>query len=835
MTSSPTTSLAPRPLFGGYVLVAWTLVWLGGIALQSIGPIESISPMSWLLMGAVAIAIATTLARWRSGSAGPRGRAMLLAAIMLSALAFGGARAAWTDPANDPHAVSHLPQNAHVKVRGVVAAEPDVRGGLRHVMVDASSASLDAGQTWQPAVGRIEVTLYGPDDWFAPAYGDTLSLNGTLVVAHSSGRTDVQAQMRGAQAVILARGGGNPVLAALFDLRVRLAEGIQRTLPEPEAALLIGILLGMKTPVLRSRLPLFIATGTIHLVVPAGLKVSLLAEIARRALRPLGRWPRLVGPLAMVALYAALGGGGPAAVRAAVMGALLVFAGSLGRRYNVYTALALTVLLMTAGDPMLVYDAGFQLTALATLGIPLLTPPLQRLLLALLGRLGRGIGLGIAESLAVTLAAQIATLPVLALTFGEVSLIAPIANLLTVPLLSPLLVLGSLVAGLGVSGNPFLGGLALVIGWVAWPMLWYVDKVIAVCASLPGAALAVAGIPAAAAWAYYALLGLSGWRAAPIIRRWNGASADKDRSYSGHIRVGRSALLALFAISLLGAGGAAAPVLAEKGVSHLSFLNVGPGGAATLIRLASGTAVLLDGGPDGPALEGALAGQLPFWQRTLDLVVLTDHRAGAIRGLDDAATHVRIIQAADAGTLRPTREYLAWRDAMTHAGAAYTQIREGDQLRLDDTSTLTVLAPPQTLYLQRQGATAASDDLILRLDTPGLRVLFLGAADAFALDALAGSGESLTADVVELALVPGEALDLTGALGDVLRLAHPRLVVVCDAPIAPDSATARRRVHGETWTSDGDAATALGALIYRTSEAGTISLSGDENGWSLGG
>jgi competence protein ComEC len=835
MSSSSTISVAARPLFGGYVLVAWTLAWLLGIALQAIDPIESISPVAWMLVGAVALAFATALARWQSSSADPRGRVMLLAAILLAALTFGGARAAWSDPANDPHAVSHLPQNAHVKLRGVVAAEPDVRGGLRHLLVDASGVSMDAGHTWQPAVGRIEVTLYGPDGWFAPAYGDTLSLNGTLVVTRSSGQTDVQARMRGAQAAILARGGGNPVLAALFDLRVRLAEAIQRTLPEPEAALLIGILLGMKTPVLRSRLPLFIASGTIHLVVPAGLKVSLLAEIARRALRPFGRWPRLIVPLAMVALYAALGGGGPAAVRAAVMGALLVFAGSLGRRYNVYTALALAVLLMTAGDPMLIYDAGFQLTALATLGIPLLTPPLQRLLLTLFGRLGRGIGAGIAESLAVTLAAQIATLPVLALTFGEVSLIAPIANLLTVPLLSPLLVLGSLVSGLGVSGNPLLGGLALVIGWVAWPMLWYVDNIIAVCASLPGAALAVTSIPVAAAWAYYALLGLSGWRAAPMIRRWNAASAGADRSYSGHIRVGRSALVALLAISLLGAGGAAAPALAVKGASHLSFLNVGPGGAATLIRLASGTTVLLDGGPDGPALEGAIAGQLPFWQRALDLAVLTDHRAGAIRGLDDAVTHLHIALAADAGTLHPTREYLAWRDAIARAGAAYAQIREGDQLRLDNTSMLTVLAPPQTLYLGRQGATTASDDLILRLDTPGLRVLFLGAADAFAFDALAGSGESLSADVVALALVPGETLDLSGALGDVLRLAHPRLVVICDAPIAPDSATARRRVHGETWTSDGYAATALGALIYRTSEAGIISLSGDANGWSLGG
>jgi hypothetical protein len=111
----------------------------------------------------------------------------------------------------------------------------------------------------------------------------------------------------------------------------------------------------------------------------------------------------------------------------------------------------------------------------------------------------------------------------------------------------------------------------------------------------------------------------------------------------------------------------------------------------------------------------------------------------------------------------------------------------------------------------------------------------LGAADTYALDALAHSGEPLSADVVELALVPGETLDLSGALGDVLYAAHPRLVVICDAPIAPDSATARKRVHGETWTSDGDAAAALGALIYRTSTAGAISLSGDSGGWQLGG
>ncbi|HEU5348404.1 MAG TPA: ComEC/Rec2 family competence protein [Ktedonobacterales bacterium] len=826
----PIPSSDSRPLFGGYALVAVTLAWIAGIALRPVGPLAAIPALVWLLIGLAACIAGLVFARWHRSTVSGIRRTLLAAAIILCALAFGAARATWADPTNAPDAISHLPMNTALKLRGDVAAEPDIRGGQRYLLVDVTAASRDGGETWQPASGRAEVTVYGPDDWFAPAYGDTLSLNGKLTPAHRGAPAGVLVEMRGARATILAR-GGNPLLATLFDLRRRLAEAIQRTLPEPEAALLIGILLGFKTPMLRTRLTLFTTTGTIHLVVPAGLKVAMLAEMAHRALRPLGHWPRLAGSLVAVALYAALGGGGPAALRAAIMGALLVLAGSLGRRYNVFTALALTALLMTASEPLLIYDAGFQLTTLATLGIPLLTPPLQRPLLAVLGGLGYGIGESIAESLAVTMAAQIGTLPVLALTFGEVSLIAPIANLLTVPLLAPLLVLGGLLAICGASGVALLGGVALALSWVVWPLLWYVNNAIALCASLPGAALAVAGLPLALAWGYYLLIVLGGWRLAPVFRRWRAGLTERRR----HSSLSRSALVALLAIALLGAGGAAAPAVAAGTVAHLDFLAVGPGGAAILLRLPSGITVLLDGGPDGPTLESALAGHLPFWRHTLDLAILTDHRAGAIRGLDDAATHFTITRAVDAGTLHPTREYLAWRDAMTHAGATYTQVRQGDELRLDDTTLFTALAPPQTLYPSQQASTTASNDLILRLDTPGLRALLLGAADDYALDALAGSGESLSADVVELALVPGEALNLSGALGDVLRLAHPRLVVICDAPIAPDSATAQKRIHDTLWASDNDVAAALGALVYRTSEAGAISLNGDANGWSLGG
>jgi hypothetical protein len=138
------------------------------------------------------------------------------------------------------------------------------------------------------------------------------------------------------------------------------------------------------------------------------------------------------------------------------------------------------------------------------------------------------------------------------------------------------------------------------------------------------------------------------------------------------------------------------------------------------------------------------------------------------------------------------------------------------------------------LYPTGQGDTTASDDAILRLETPGLRALFLGAADAYALDALAYSGAPLDADVVELALPTGAALDLSGSLGAVLAQTHAKLIVVTSAPVSPTSLAARRALADATWHTDADAATALQTSIVRVESAGTVSLSGGANGWALG-
>lgn len=511
------------------------------------------------------------------------------------------------------------------------------------------------------------------------------------------------------------------------------------------------------------------------------------------------------------------------------MGALLALAPALGRVYNVYTALALATFIMTVIEPALLYDAGFQLTVLATFALPLLTPALQQALLRPFGRLSRRVvAQVVAESLAVTIAAQVATLPTLALTFHVVSLVAPLANLLTVPFLAPLLTLGGLLALLAALGWSLA---ALALAWVVWPLLWWVNAAIAACAALPLAALQTPPAPALLAAVYYAALLALIIALAPRLAAATRALADHPRQARRPL-VGR-VLAVTLGIALLGSLGASAPALAAQRQAQLVALDIGPGGSALLLRLPDGASALIDGGPSGPALESALASRLPFWQRSLDVVVLTDVRAGDARGLEDAASHFAIRHALDAGMLHPNSEYLAYLDAMRRSGASRQQFRAGDVVHLDAVTTLTALAPPQTLYRPNEGDTAASDDLILRLQTPGLRALLLGAADAYALDALAGSGQPLAADVVVVAAQRGAPLDLSGPLGDVLRLAHPHAVIVTDAPVATQVHTGAA-LATNMWASDADVTAATGAQVYRVSDTGALTLSGDASGWALG-
>ncbi len=828
-------SISVLPDLRGLLLVALVAAWLAGMLLENLAAL----PL-WLLLLSMGACGALALSLRQAGLPKHIVRWLTLGLLLLACAAFGAARLALSSPVGDSSAVSSFIGRGQVVIQGEVGAEPDLRARSLLLEVDASSLSLDDGHSWQDVHGEITLITLVPNGPYAPEYGDTVEIQGLLEpvvgspvaapaqsAATSSGTSKAQslrpvaapagifAAMDFPRLSILERGGGNPALAWLFDLRQQLAQAISHSLPEPEASLLIGILLGLKTSVLRAQYAIFQATGTVHLIVTSGLKVTILSGLlAALAKRLVGRRWSLAPLLAGVAAYVVLSGAGPAAVRAGIMGGLLVIAPRAGRNYNVFTALALAALLMSSWSPYVLWDVGFQLSLLGTLGIALLAPLLARQLARPLGNLP-GARLS-AELLAATLAAQIATLPIQIINFGQVSLVAPAVNLVVVPLLGILLAMGVIIGLLGL----LLPIAAAWAGWLCWPLLWLVEQNIMRSAALPFASVSLGALDLRLAWLYEpGLWLLTAWlrtrpRASQAIE-----PRPQTRAQRRHMRRVQARWRLAGAVFLIAAACITTLSTQPDHRLHLTWLDVGPHGQAMLIQTPGGHTVLLDGGDDPVALEEALGQLLPFWQRTIDLAVLTNPRAGHLLGLLDVLSHYQINQAADAGMLHPTTTYASWHAALEQRGIPYARVRQGATIQIEPGVALQVLSPGPVLSKDAQNED--TNALILRLVSPRLRVLFLGETTETTLAQLPESGADLRADIVQIALRSDQTPAGVLALAPLLAAAQPALMIVTPASATPRNPSPAVPAPPET----------IRTLTIATT--GALALSADSAHWWL--
>jgi beta-lactamase superfamily II metal-dependent hydrolase len=447
--------------------------------------------------------------------------------------------------------------------------------------------------------------------------------------------------------------------------------------------------------------------------------------------------------------------------------------------YNVYTALALAALLMSALDPFTLWDIGFQLSFAGTLGIVLLTPFFQRLLHPI-----KHLPFGhyIAESLAVTMGAQVATQPIFVVSFQEISLISPLANILTTLMFGPMLVLGIFISGSGAIFAP----LGEICGWVAWPLLWYVASIVSWCASIPGASIYADGIGGELAWAYYALLVLL---TSILVRMRIVSPALSEQRDPPLLRLPQRTwhliLLGAALLIILATGGT---ILVTPPAGHLTvtFLCVGPAkeppqGKAVLLRTPDGKTILIDGGPDIPSLARELDRRLPPWQRSLDMVLLTAAMADSITGLQDIVSRYRIETVIDAGMLHPTTTYTLWRRTISERNIHYLPVTQGTTLPIGTSAVIQVLWPPTPLH---KGDDEIRDNgLVVRLVTPGLRVLLLGATtqSKYALTGLLARADMLQAEVVQI--VGEVSKPYPDELRAVLQKVRPALLVITPASL----------------------------------------------------
>jgi competence protein ComEC len=205
------------------------------------------------------------------------------------------------------------------------------------------------------------------------------------------------------------------------DIRGRAEAGLGQGMPPREAALARGFVLGEDEEVDAVTAEDFRRAGLSHLLAVSGENVTLLALLAMPLLGAFGisLRERQLWVLGLIAVYVPLAGAGPSIQRAAVMGGVGVLATLAGRRSSRLYALALALGVTLAVDPHVAGDVGWQLSFAAVIGILLLAAPLRG---AIVARIGSGAGRrALAEGVAVTVAATLATAPLIAFSTSKPS------------------------------------------------------------------------------------------------------------------------------------------------------------------------------------------------------------------------------------------------------------------------------------------------------------------------------------------------------------------------------------------------------------------------------
>src|SRR5260221_3801716 len=207
---------------------------MAGILLDSWALLTSRS----LLIGA-AIALLCVILLWRNSKG-------MLTSLAILWLLLGAWRFASVSPSGDPQAISAFIGSGKVEVQRTVADEPKFLDRSILLLVAVSSTSTNHGSSWRDAHGQIEVPLPGAplNIPYGPNYGDSVELQGKVQAPFSHHSPEVLASMT-FPLLSVTGSGGNPILAALFHLRIALAIIITQSLPQPLATLLIAILLSL--------------------------------------------------------------------------------------------------------------------------------------------------------------------------------------------------------------------------------------------------------------------------------------------------------------------------------------------------------------------------------------------------------------------------------------------------------------------------------------------------------------------------------------------------------------------------------------------------------------
>lgn len=353
------------------------------------------------------------------------------------------------------------PQEEEVIFVGTVIAEPDVREtSTKLTLVEDEPRSIP---------GKILITV---NRYPEHQYGDKLKVSGKLQLPGKFedfnyqdylAKDGVYSVMYYPKVELLEKNQGNLVYSKILQFKDKLREPIEQNLSPPQSSILAALLLGDKSRMSADLKEELNRAGVRHITAISGMHIMILSGILMYLGLRLGlsRSKSFYFTLILLGLFIVMIGLPASAIRAGIMGSLFLLSQKVGRPQAGIRAVVLAAGGMLAFNPFLLKsDVGFQLSFLAVTGIIYLAPVLQRFVKL--------------RVLAMTLAAQVFTLPILIYNFGYFSKVAVLTNILIVPLLAYLMGLGFVFVLAGVILQP----LGWALSWPVWLFLTYVNKIV---------------------------------------------------------------------------------------------------------------------------------------------------------------------------------------------------------------------------------------------------------------------------------------------------------------------------------------------------------------------
>jgi competence protein ComEC len=748
-------------------------VW-GGTLLAPLLPARSLFVLA-ALSGGAALAVGVR----RPGRVGVRHAVLAVCAALAVTAGTAGVRAAARESSPLTAAAT---AGRSVAVTLTLGGDPSLLPGSR-------AQVMGRGTVTALVDGASSVRLDAPVLFFAPSVGwrtrragETLTVRARTALPRAGDDVVAVLSIRGPPTLV---GGPGMVQRAAGTIRDGLAAATARVLEPRPAGLLPGLVVGDT----RSLDPLLAAdfkrAGLSHLMAVSGANVAIVVLGVLWPLRR-RRVPRRTQAIvagAALAGFVVLATPGPSVLRAAVMGAITLLALATGRQRAAVPALATSIAVLVLADPGMARDAGFALSVVATASIVVLAPGWSRRLRE------RGWPRFLADAVAVSGAAGLATAPLVAALSGTVSLVSLPANLLAAPAVAPATVLGLVAALVG----PVLPGAGDAFVWLAgWPVRWLI-LVAERCAAVPDAAT---GWPAGSGGAVVMtlLLLLGGW-ALWRFPRWRAL-----------------ALAAVVGAAVLGWPLRQTIRGWPPAQTVLVACDVGQGDALVL-PTGPGQAILVDSGREVTGVDRCLD-QLGI--DSLPLVMLSHLDADHAGGLAGALTG-RSIGVVATGTLPPSDTRVPALDRLLARFHRSRVTLVPGERRQVGSAAVDVLAPDPAWATPN--ASANDMCLVVRVTSGGLRLLLTGDLSARAEARILDTRADVRADVLK---VPHHGSADTDP--DFLAATDARVALIS---VGADNTYGHPTQQALTWLAQ-DA-----MWVHRTDREGDLAVAGSRQSWGV--